>query len=282
MGAVGHAERFPQLGEFPVHRAAGVAEFLGQIDDRSTRRDPFEQTPLRLVERQRRTLANSTPPVAPKSTGPDNSNRAGSPLSLVQMSQQSGTYVPEVDTHAPHCPPKLSLCTPTAAPRPNQIGETTCSTQSTPEPVGSATAYAGQLASSITAAAVATSAVTADAQADTGEAVDIAVASYASDYGVTNQEAQRRLDRIQPPQELMASIRGLEAARLAGWGIDHTGTFTGWVWLTGDQPPTADAASIADTHTDVQIRTGATHTLTELLAAQTGMFRGAARPFTVD
>ena len=111
------------------------------------------------------------------------------------------------------------------------------------------------------------------AEAADEEPADGAVASYAADYSVTSQEAQRRLDRIQPLQEILASIRELESARLAGWGIDHTGTFTGWVWLTGNEAPSAAAATIADTHTDVQIRTGATHTRAELLAAQQSLFQ---------
>ena len=123
------------------------------------------------------------------------------------------------------------------------------------------------------AIAVASSAATAGAQASTEEPVDVAVVSYAADYSVTYAEAQRRLDRIQPLQDILAEIRSHETARLAGWGIDHTGTFTGWVWLTGDQPPSTEAARIADAHTDVQIRTGATHSLAALLAAQTGLFQ---------
>ena len=123
--------------------------------------------------------------------------------------------------------------------------------------------------------AVTSSTATASAPTDTSaiaEPVDIAVASYAADYSVTHKEAQRRLDRIQPLQEILASIRKLESARLAGWGIDHTGTFTGWVWLTGDGAPSAGAAGVADAHADVQIRTGAVHRLAELLAAQTDLF----------
>ena len=128
--------------------------------------------------------------------------------------------------------------------------------------------------------AVASSTAAAGARANTSESAqaDVAVVSYAADYSVTHQEAQRRLDRIQPLQEILASIRTIESARLAGWGIDHTGTFTGWVWLTGDQPPTAAASRIAGGHTDVQIRTGATHTHAELLAAQTGLFQQQVGP----
>ena len=124
------------------------------------------------------------------------------------------------------------------------------------------------LAAVTAAAAVASSSATAGAQTGTQDPADVAVASYASDYNVTHTEAQRRLDRIQPLQDILAEIRSHETERLAGWGIDHTAAFTGWVWLTGDQPPTADAAAAADAHTDVQIRTGATHTYTELLVAK--------------
>jgi len=104
------------------------------------------------------------------------------------------------------------------------------------------------------------------------EVVDVAVVSYASDYSVTQQEAKRRLDRIQPLQGILAEIRVHETARLAGWGIDHTGTFTGWVWLTGDDAPSSAASDIAAAHSDVEIRTGAVHSLAALLDAQEGLF----------
>ena len=123
----------------------------------------------------------------------------------------------------------------------------------------------------ITAALVA--AASATAQAGTADPVDVAVSSYASDYAVTHEEAQRRLDRIQPLQDILTSIRSLETSRVAGWGIDHAGTFTGWVWLTGDAEPSTSATKIVDAHTDVEIRTGATHTRVELLAAQQGLFQ---------
>ena len=114
---------------------------------------------------------------------------------------------------------------------------------------------------------------TAGAEAADEESVDIAVVSYASDYGVSHAEAQRRLDRIQPLQTILASIRTIEAGRLAGWGIDHAGTFTGWVWLAGNEPPAPEATGIAAAHPDIEIRVGAAHTLTELLDAQTGLFQ---------
>ena len=118
------------------------------------------------------------------------------------------------------------------------------------------------------AVAASTNLAAASADPDTAAGTDPAVESYASEYSVTIQEARRRLDRIQPIQEILASIRDGESNRLAGWGIDHSGTFTGWVWLTGTQPPSSDAASLADAHTDIEIRTGADHRYAALLEAQ--------------
>lgn len=105
---------------------------------------------------------------------------------------------------------------------------------------------------------------------------DPAVTSYAAEYGVTEAEATRRLGRIQPIQDLLASIREVESARVAGWGIDHAGTFSGWVWLTGDAPAGETSTAIADAHDDVEIRTGATHALAELLEAQDSFGNGSS------
>jgi len=110
---------------------------------------------------------------------------------------------------------------------------------------------------------------------DAAQVADPAVASYAAEYGVTEAEATRRLDRIQPMQDILASIRELESSRVAGWGIDHAGTFTGWVWLTGDAPAIQASAAIADAHDDIEIRIGATHTLAELLEAQDSFGNGS-------
>lgn len=106
--------------------------------------------------------------------------------------------------------------------------------------------------------------------------MDFAVSSYASDYSVPLDEARRRLDRIQPLQEILAPIRDLESVRLAGWGIDHGSDFGGWVLLTGDAAPSEEAACIAAAHDDVEIRTGADYSLKELLAAQQRLFRNKA------
>lgn len=104
----------------------------------------------------------------------------------------------------------------------------------------------------------------ADAEATTHPVV----ASYASDYSVTIIEAQRRLERIPQLQQVLASLHEIEADRLAGWGIDHHGKMTAWVWLNGDEAPRPQASALADAHADVEIRTGAAFTFAELVAAQ--------------
>ncbi len=97
---------------------------------------------------------------------------------------------------------------------------------------------------------------------------DFVLESYARDYSVSVGEAGRRLSRIDLLQEVMGSIRAFEGSRVAGWGIDHGEDFGAWVWLAGDEQPGVEAARVAAAHVDVEIRTGATHTYEELLAAQ--------------
>lgn len=103
------------------------------------------------------------------------------------------------------------------------------------------------------------------------ESVDVVVEAYALEYSVSHAEASRRLERIGAIQEALASIRDLEAARIAGWGIDHRGGFVGWVLLTGDESAGSAATTLANTHIDVEIRTGAQNSYAELLAAQRGL-----------
>lgn len=108
--------------------------------------------------------------------------------------------------------------------------------------------------------------------------VDAAVSFYALDYSVSHPEAHRRLERIQPMQDILAAVRDLEGPRVAGWGIDHDGPMRGWVWLTGDGSPGAAAAEIAGLHDDIEIRTGARHSLAELRAARAALFASHSGP----
>ncbi len=95
-----------------------------------------------------------------------------------------------------------------------------------------------------------------------------AVQSYAREHSVSQTTARQHLDRIAPVQEILLSIMRLEAPRVAGSSIDHGADFMGWVSLVGEDPPSTDAAKIADAHPDVEIRVGAKHTYGELEAAQ--------------
>lgn len=120
--------------------------------------------------------------------------------------------------------------------------------------------------------AVTIQATPAPAQDDTAtqptDVQDTALATYVADYGVSTEEARRRIARIDGLQELMEMVRQLEASRVAGWAIDHGTRFIAWVQLTGSEVPTPQATLIADAHDDLEIRTDASHSLTQLIEAQ--------------
>ncbi|MCY3893147.1 MAG: trypsin-like serine protease [Acidimicrobiaceae bacterium] len=103
-----------------------------------------------------------------------------------------------------------------------------------------------------------------------------AIASYAGEYSVSEAEAGRRLARLDAITDVLRSIREIESGRLAGWGIDHEGTFTGWVWLTGNDEPSSGASALADAHADVEIRRGAAHSLQQLLDVQGSFGNGSS------
>ncbi len=115
----------------------------------------------------------------------------------------------------------------------------------------------------------------ADADAEDGPQ-DPSVSFYAQDYGVDLEEAELRLNRLEGMQDLISEVRLLEAARVAGWGIDHQGRFVAWVLLTGETPPSDAAAKVAADNADFEIRTGASYSLKELLAGQQALIRSGA------
>ena len=95
------------------------------------------------------------------------------------------------------------------------------------------------------------------------------VAQFMSEHTVTASTAERLLDRKPELERILYSIRSLERSRVAGWSvdIDDRADQVGWIWLTGDDPPCSESARIADSHPDLEIRTGATYTHQELLDA---------------
>ncbi len=80
-------------------------------------------------------------------------------------------------------------------------------------------------------------------------------------------------ERIQPLQQLLASIREIESTRIAGWGINPGPPLhQGWVLLAGNKPPSLETTQITNANQDIQIRVGATHTHAELLTARQELF----------
>ena len=80
---------------------------------------------------------------------------------------------------------------------------------------------------------------------------------------------ERLLEREPELDRILYSIRSLERSRVAGWSVDldERADQVGWVWLTGDDPPCSQSERIADSHPDVEIRTGAAYTHQELTEA---------------
>ena len=108
-----------------------------------------------------------------------------------------------------------------------------------------------------------------------GGSANFVVESYARDYSVSYGEALRRLGRIRVLQAVMASIRGVEGARVAGWGIEHGSDFGAWIWLAGDEPPSDEAVRVAASHVDVEVRVGASYSLEELRSAERRLVTGS-------
>ncbi len=124
-------------------------------------------------------------------------------------------------------------------------------------------------ASLLAVSAVAATTLPTPAAASTGDGGrDPSIAAYAQEYGVDPEEAQRRLGRLGELQALIAAVRAIESSRLAGWGVDHQGGFTAWILLVGEASPTVGAVRLAADRSDLQIRTGASYSLNQLLAGQ--------------
>ena len=73
---------------------------------------------------------------------------------------------------------------------------------------------------------------------------------YAKTFDVSIEEAKRRLIRQDELSPLMQEIGAVEEGRIAGRGIVHEPVFGGWVYLVGDEPPTATTAAIQRANDD--------------------------------
>ena len=117
---------------------------------------------------------------------------------------------------------------------------------------------------------------------NTGQAktavVGLEAEHYAIDFGVTTEEALRRLDRIPELKKIIQETVAAETGRVAGWGIMHEPNFGGWVYLVGDAKPTQTTNGLLARHSDLFVDTGATLTFAELDAAMSNRSNFEAIP----
>ena len=151
--------------------------------------------------------------------------------------------------------------------------------------VSAGTVAVAASADDINAAADQTNANTGQFEAETAQeepaAVGLDAEHYAIDYGVTRDEAQRRLGRTAALKAVLKEIVAAENGRVAGWGIVHAPNFGGWVYLVGDASPTRVTRDLLALHSDVFVETGATHTLAELISAVSDRTNFEAVPFSM-
>jgi hypothetical protein len=96
--------------------------------------------------------------------------------------------------------------------------------------------------------------------------------SYAETFGVSIDEAKRRLELQVTDGETRSRLQAAHAERLAGVWLEHTGEFRLVAWYTGSDAGLEDARAIAAAAPlPVEIRSGAAHTVADLLAIQARM-----------
>lgn len=92
---------------------------------------------------------------------------------------------------------------------------------------------------------------------------------YAQQFGVTLEEAERRLGLQLAAGESAALLQATYPDRLAGVWLEHTGEFRLVAWYTGSDAGLDEARAIAaGAPLPVEIRTGAGHSEAELRAVQ--------------
>ncbi len=101
---------------------------------------------------------------------------------------------------------------------------------------------------------------------------------YAINFGVSTDEALRRLDRIPELKRIIQETVAAESGRVAGWGIVHEPNFGGWVYLVGDAEPTQTTNDLVARHSDLYVDTGATYTFIELNEAMSNRSNFEAIP----
>ncbi len=92
--------------------------------------------------------------------------------------------------------------------------------------------------------------------------------AYISEFGVSRLEAKRRLELQTTLDGPIAEIVAAEGDRVAGFGIEHTPSFAGVVYLSGESPHSATSQAVLENWGELlQIRVGYRHSIKELLTA---------------
>jgi hypothetical protein len=80
---------------------------------------------------------------------------------------------------------------------------------------------------------------------------------YAREFNVSIDEAKRRLTRQLELRVLRAEIRLAEGERVVDMRMVHEPEFGQWIYLAGDDPPTATTAEILRANQDIHVELGA-------------------------
>ncbi len=95
-----------------------------------------------------------------------------------------------------------------------------------------------------------------------------AVSNYADDFGITPEEAERRLIRQDDLADRLSEIVTLEGNNIAGWGITHEPVFAGWVSLVSNSVNDNKTQELLNQNSDITVKYGARHSITQLEEAQ--------------
>jgi hypothetical protein len=80
---------------------------------------------------------------------------------------------------------------------------------------------------------------------------------YAREFNVSIDEAKRRVTRQLELRVLRAEIRLAEGERVVDMRMIHEPEFGQWIYLAGDDPPTATTTEILRANQDIHVELGA-------------------------
>ncbi len=108
------------------------------------------------------------------------------------------------------------------------------------------------------------------------------IEEYARRHGIQRDETRRRFELFPVLQAALEELSAIESDRAAGWGFDNGSEFAAWFSLTGLESPSDSALALANTHDDLEIRTGAETSYNQLLEAHAAFADGQDFYLPVD